>query len=259
MNYKESALILKEIKKAKRILLNCHRGPDADSLGSALALYIVLRGMGKDVSIIYPRKSGLPSNLKFLPNFEKITPVDYANYDFSKHDLFVVTDSSSWDMVSNGKEIPIPKIPLIVIDHHLSNTRFGNINLVDSKVTSVGEFLYWIMTDWDVQVDKDIATCLLTGIIGDTGAFRFPGTGARTLEVAGKLMAKGADKEKIVFNIYSFSFGMIKFWAEALKKAKIDKIGKFLWMAIPHEKYVELGSLADAKEWTATQFDSKSK
>ena len=81
MNYKESTQILEEIKKAKRILVNCHRSPDSDSVGSALALSKIVEAMGKEVLIVCPNE--IPEDLRFLEGSEKIKRIDYSNYDFS--------------------------------------------------------------------------------------------------------------------------------------------------------------------------------
>ena len=111
------------------------------------------------------------------------------------------------------------------------------------------------MEDWGAEINKDIATSLLTGIIGDTGVFRYPGTGASTLKVAGKLMEKGANKDEIVFNVYqSTDFELIKFWGELLRNAKIDKDCKFVWSAIPYEIYKKLDNLRVGRESSASLF-----
>lgn len=254
MNYKESALILEEIKKAKRILLNCHRGPDPDSIGCALAMYQVLISMDKEVEIICPSDQ-LDEKLNFLKGCERIqSSVNFNKFDFLKFDLFITFDSSSWDMVSGDKDIPVPAIPIVVIDHHLTNKRYGRINLVDEKVTSVGELLYLVFEDWGVTLDKDISDALLVGVIGDTGAFRFPNSTARTFNIAKKLIENGAEKDKIIFQIYSsIDFKLIKFYGEVLSKAKIDKKNKFIWSAISYETYKKLGD-AKAREQAVSLF-----
>ena len=156
MNYKKSSLILKEVKKAKKILLNCHRGPDPDSVGSVLALYYFLSQMEKDVKIICP--SGIPYRLEYLSGFENVeTDVDIDSFDFSEFDLFITMDSSSWDMVTGEKGGKLPEIPIVVIDHHETNTEYGLINLVDKKKASTAEILYFIFEDWEVKINKDIA------------------------------------------------------------------------------------------------------
>jgi len=216
MNYKESKKILEEVKKADKILVNCHRGPDSDSVGSALGLSKVLTSLGKEVTIICP--SEIPEDLMFLAGSEEIKRVDYSNFDFSEYDLFLIIDSSDYSMVTGAKDIVQPKKPpFIVIDHHFSNKGFGKINLIDSGVTSTGELLYKIFEDWDIPLSADSAECLLTGIIGDTGSFQYQNVGAETLEVAAKLIRLGADKDKIIYQIYrNISFSEVKVWGKII-------------------------------------------
>ena len=231
MNYKESKKILEEIKKAKRILVNCHRSPDSDAVGSALALSGILGNMGKEVLIICPGE--VPEDLKFLNGSDKIKRVDFANFNFSDYDLFLVIDSSSYNMVSGSKGLPQPDIPLIVIDHHFSNDNFGDINLVDDSITSTGELLFRLFEDWGVEIDKDAAEGLLTGMIGDTGSFQYQNVGEATLTVAAKLMRLGADKDKIIYNIYrNVSFAEVKIWGKIIENMQIDLKHRFIWSAV---------------------------
>ncbi len=254
MNYDKSQEILEKIKGADRILLNCHRNPDPDAIGSALALYKVLTDMGKKVEIICPTKPYLLL-LGFLKNFKKIKTVNFSKFDFSKYKLLIVLDSSSWDMVADSHEFIPPKIPIAVIDHHKTNDRFGDINLVDEDITSTGELLFRVLEDWGVAIDKEIATALLTGIVGDTGAFSYPGSGARTLKAAGVLMEKGADKDKIVQQVYrTVNFELVQFWGEVIANTQVDNIYKFVWSAIPNARFVELGGLAGGRESVASLF-----
>ncbi|KKS76611.1 MAG: Phosphoesterase RecJ domain protein [Candidatus Woesebacteria bacterium GW2011_GWC1_42_9] len=248
MNYEKSKEILSKIKSVDRIAVNCHRNPDPDSIGSALALYGVLSDMGKKVELICPSKIEWKT-LNYLKNFAKIKTIDYSKYDFSKHQLLIILDSSSWDVVTDISDYKPPKIPVAVIDHHRTNTAFGEINLVDENATSTGELLYRVFEDWGVTINKDTAMAILTGIIGDTGTFSYPGTGAQTLKIAGELLEKGADKDRIVQQIYrSVDFKMVQFWGEVINNAKVDKVNKFIWSAIPHARYKELGSLIGGRE-----------
>ncbi|MBU0570262.1 bifunctional oligoribonuclease/PAP phosphatase NrnA [Patescibacteria group bacterium] len=255
MNYKQSKQILKEIKKAKRILLNCHRGPDPDSIGSALAMYWILKKMGKSVDIVCPSEQ-LYESVSFLKGYGRIQKeIDFSEFDFSEYDLFITLDSSDWQQVTADKNIPLPKIPLVVIDHHVTNPGYGSINLIDHKTTSVGEILYRTFHDWNFKPDKNIANCLMTAIIGDTGAFRFPGVTPKTFQTAQLLMEAGANKDKIIHHIYrSEDFKLMKFYGEALAKSKIDKKARFFWSAISLEDYKRLGNPSFAKEATATLF-----
>jgi phosphoesterase RecJ-like protein len=255
MNYTESKKILAQAKEAKSILLNCHRGPDPDSIGSALAMLRVLKQMKKQVDIVCPSEI-LFDPLKYLADYKKIKGgVDFSNFDFSKYDLFITLDSSSWGMVTRNEKLPIPDIPINVIDHHKTNTRYGDINLVDRNTTSVGEMLFRVFKDWGVKLDKLTANYLLVAIIGDTGAFKHPGSTGRTFEVASELMAAGADKDEAIYNIYrSLPLDLIKFYGEVLTRIQIDKKGKFVWAAIPNTIYKKLNKPQSAKESAASLF-----
>lgn len=253
MNYPLSQKILEETKRANKILLNCHRSPDADSAGSALSFYEVLLSMGKDVRVICPDK--LPEDLKFLPFSQKVEKIDFEKFDFSPYDLFIVLDSGNVAMVTKKRDIPLPKIKKIVIDHHRTNESFAEINLVDTEISSTAELLYDIFEDWGTGITKTMAQNLLTGIIADTGVFAYSGVTTRTLQIAQSLMEKGADKKEIVLNVFkSFSFNKIKFWGEILRRMEWDRESKFVWAAIPHEIYKEFGGQASAKESAATLF-----
>jgi len=255
MNYPQSQLILDEIKKANKILLNCHRSPDPDSIGSTLALKIVLEGMGKIVEIVCPSEE-LDKNVSHLKGYSDIKKkVSFNNFNFSVYDLFISTDSSSVDQITGQKGFEIKGTKVISVDHHVTNTKFADITLLDGKVTSVGELMFLIFEDWQIVFSKEIADCLMAAIVGDTGAFKYPGVSAQTFKVASKLMEYGADKDFAVDKIYrSEPFELIKFYGEALSRVQLDKKNKFVWAAIPHEIYAKLNKPALAKESTASLF-----
>ena len=253
MNYEESEKILDEIKKAKKILVNCHRGPDSDSVGSALAFYNVLTSMGKSVEVVCP--SDIPSDLTFLKNSELIKKVNFTSFDMSTYDLFLVIDSSTYGMVTGLKDSKKPTINTVVIDHHFSNDRFGKLNLVDSSATSTGELLYKVFEDWKVAIDKDAAGGLLTGIIGDTGCFQYQNVGKETLEIAAKLIDLGANKDKIIYNIYrNIEFKELKMWGKFIEKMRMEPEYNFVWSALSYAEYKDFGEYPYAKEDVANLF-----
>ena len=253
MNYELSEKILEEIKKANKILVNCHRSPDADSVGSALSFYQVLLSMGKDVKVICPDK--LPEDLKFLPLSEKVEKIDFAEFNFDSYDLFVVLDSGSVGMITKRKDVNLPKIKKIVIDHHKTNKSLGDINLVDENISSTAELLYLLFEDWGVSINKTIAQNLLAGIIADTGVFQYSLVTSRTLAIAQKLIEIGANKEEIILNVFkSFPFNKLKFWGEILRRMEWDEEHHFVWSAVPHEVYKDFENPVSAKESAASLF-----
>src|SRR3990172_472645 len=118
MNYKESKKIFEENKKAKKILVNCHRSPVPDSVGSALAMRRILLDLGKKVEIICP--DNISNESKFLKSSEAVQKIDYDNFDFSGFDLFLILDSAEWvQVLGYGKEKK-PAVRKINIDHHFT-------------------------------------------------------------------------------------------------------------------------------------------
>jgi len=253
MTYKQSLEILSLIRGAKQVLVNCHQRPDVDSISSALSMCQALKKLEKDVQVICPDER-LPE-LEFLACFDDFKKVDFTTFNFSDYDLFIILDSASPEVVTGNKNISLPGIKKIVIDHHLTNTQFGEINLIDASRSSATELLYLLFLDWDLNIDKDLATSLLTGILGDTGAFEYHNTTSRTLQVAADLMDKGADKDEILLKIFrSKQMNLLKFWGEVLEDLRVDESGKFTWCAIPYNVYKDLGEPQTARESASSLF-----
>jgi phosphoesterase RecJ-like protein len=255
MNYEKSQQILEEIKKAGSILLNCHRGPDPDGIGSTMAMRDVLESMGKVVNIICPSKI-ISKQTDFLKDYNDIKlGVNFDSYDFSKYDLFITLDTPNLSLLTGKENSKVPDIKTIVIDHHFISTLKGFIKLRDEKATSVGEMLYLIFKDWNVAINKNIAECLVTSIVGDTGAFAYPNTTSQTLKIVAELMDIGVDKDMIVNKIYrNEDFQMIKFWCEVLSRMQIDEEHRFIYSMIPYEIYKDFSGLDDAKAKAASLF-----
>jgi phosphoesterase RecJ-like protein len=252
MNYEVSPVIRNKIQSATSILLNCHRNPDPDTVSSALGMRLVLQGMGKKVTVICPDTIG--TNLDFLPGIESIQTVDFKTYDFSKFDLFIAQDSSSYDQITGDKSIQLPEISLVVIDHHKTNDGFGEINCVDSDRSANAEVLYRLLSDWNFAITPEIAQCLLTGIIADTGAFVYPDANADTLTTAGDLIRAGADKNKIIFNLFRrHSLARTQLIGEILTHAQLDQQYHFVWSIIPHDIFSKYND-KEAKAVAASVF-----
>ncbi len=235
MNYKESQEILEEIKKAKRILVNLHRGPDPDSFASAFALYYFLCSLKKDVSVVLTKTSELPGELVETEESKLIKKVDFARLDFSKYDLFISPDSGSWQQIVDNSEVKIPNLPIVVIDHHESNDKFGKLNLIEKEAGSCAEMVHKLFKDWDFYIDKSMAQLLLTGVIVDTGAFAFSDN-PQSLRVAADLMDLGAKKTAIINKFFrTKKFKVLKYWGECFMRMEFDDEHKFVWTATPYE------------------------
>ncbi len=175
------------ISDAKHILLVSHVSPDGDALGSVLALYDVLKRVGKKVSL-YNATKELPHVYNFLPNIQKIKDKTPSFYD-----LVISCDCGSFDRLKIDKGA----YKLINIDHHSSNQMFGDIDLVDTSAASAGMVIYELLLQNSSKISRDCATCLYVSIVEDTGFFSYSNLSEKTFECVAKLVRYGADAKKI--------------------------------------------------------------
>jgi len=189
--YKE---VWEKIMNAKSIVLVSHIHPDGDTLGSSLGLYSVLKELGKRVSLFNATKNELPREFDFLEGYSKI------QNKFPKFfDLIISCDSASLDRL----QIEKTSCTLMNIDHHKSNTDFGDYNIVIPTASSAGMVVYKILKSNNVKIPKASATALYTSLVEDTNFFRYGGVDASTLDAASDLLKCGANPELIAKKIRS--------------------------------------------------------
>ncbi|PIQ77283.1 hypothetical protein COV82_05270 [Candidatus Peregrinibacteria bacterium CG11_big_fil_rev_8_21_14_0_20_46_8] len=186
----------KLLHNAQRIVIISHRGPDADSVGSNLALRLALvRQWGKEV--ISACVDPPPENCDHLEDFKSFM----QDFDISHADLVISVDCGAPTMLKFGDTKPelfSGTPPLLNIDHHTSNDGFGTVNLVDDNAAAAVQVVYHLLTRCRFRIDRHIATALLSGLYFDTGSFMHSNTTPEVLEIAGRLMWKGADFKTIV-------------------------------------------------------------
>jgi phosphoesterase RecJ-like protein len=179
----------KRIEGSKNILISAHENPDADAFGSVLALNLFLKKKGLNPYLYIPGFSG--GSLGFLPDFFKIRGFFPKNINF---DMLFGLDYGSFERL-NIPENSIPEENVVTIDHHKGNHK-GSIKVIDEKISSACELLYnWFLSE--NGIDKEIADCLLTGIVADTGGFSHISTSPETLKSVSYLLSKGASLSKI--------------------------------------------------------------
>jgi len=207
--------------RAKSIVTVSHRRPDADTIGSALALAAALTAAGKPVRCFCADRP--PSSLEFLPAIGSFTSDPGA---FIGADLVAVLDSGDLRFTAAEPCIAaMPSRPLILnVDHHAVNERFGDVNAVIPSAASATEVVLRIIKAMSLAVTPDIATCLLVGIVADTMMFFNPATTASSLQVAAELERLGGDM-KAVSRLISKnrSVGSLVLWGKALERLKWDE------------------------------------
>lgn len=218
---------INEIKKIlsypKDIVVFSHRNPDGDAIGSSMALKLYLEKYGHTVRIIFP--SEFPSIFTFLPKTDDIVIYDFEkekSKDFIEHtDVMFFLDFSSLDRIDKIGEFVIEsKVPKIHIDHHIDPEPFADYVLSDTSSSSTSELMYDFLLSLDdiKEMDKDIAACIMTGIITDTGSFRYSTT-AKTFNTTSNLMAFDIDINDLQNKIYnSLSEKQIRLIGHAINK-----------------------------------------
>ncbi len=194
-----ASLIYDEIGNAKEILIISHRNPDADTVGSNLALRIFAAKKGKKVTsaCVDPVDCGC----SFLPDADAFVK-EFKSGDF---DLVVSVDCGSVAQTVFAQKNPRLLKKMINIDHHSSNNNFGTVNLVISSAASTTQIIFNLFKTWNEKICGDIATCLLCGLYSDTGSFMHSNTCEEVYETAGELTALGARRNLIVKNLFKRS------------------------------------------------------
>ena len=182
--------ILEEINKANSIVILTYENPDGDAIGTGLALYNALKQYDKNPDIIIPE---YPRTFEFLPGTSEIK----KESDIEKYDLAISVDCSTIKMLNGFSKYFENANMKISIDHHSTNTMFGDINFVNPDAPACAQIMIFILEHFGIEITQDIGTCLLTGIITDTGGFKYSGVTAETFEFVAWLLNKGINVSKI--------------------------------------------------------------
>lgn len=208
------------IDASDSIALGCHIGPDGDALGSMLALAIAARSAGKEVTASFGSPYLLPPSLTFLPHDLLVHPDEFP----AEPSLMVVLDVGSTDRLGELGSSATRAGKVVVIDHHVTNDGFGDIAVVDPTSAATGELVYDILQILGWEITEDVALCLHTALVTDTGRFQYSNTTPRTLSIAAELVAAGADPSLIGRHVYEEApFGYLKAAAVAMDRAELDE------------------------------------
>ena len=240
--------ILEEINKAQTIAILTHENPDGDAIGSALALYNALKQMGKNPDIIIPE---YPRIFEFLSGTDEIKKESIIE----KYDLAISVDCATIKMLNGfAKYFENAKFK-ISIDHHGTNTMYADINFVNPDAPACSQIMIFVLEQLNVDITKEIGACILTGIITDTGGFKYQGVTAETFEFVAWLLNKGVNvsqiyrrvlqiKTKANFELNRIATNRLEFFENGkvaytyITKEDEDKIGAETG---DHEGIVEVG------------------
>lgn len=208
-----------EILKANNVLIISHKNPDADAIGSNIALRIALESLGKNVNSACV--DNLPEQLKFI----KYTNEFLKKINTDDYDLLISVDCGSRSQVNFNEQIPnlFTAKPFLNIDHHPTNENYGSVNMVDPQCAATAILIYYLIKYLGVEMNAEIATYLACGLYYDTGSFKHSNTTPEILRIMGDLMRKGADHNLVVKEMFkSSSVNKLKLWGRALSRARLN-------------------------------------
>lgn len=226
--------IKQAINEAQAILVLTHVDPDGDAIGSLTTVGNALARMGKQVTMACD--DNVPGRFRFLPLTDKVQKGTSPDAVF---DLAIALDCGDESRMGRTFADLKQKPFLINIDHHVTNTKFGQINLVDGEATSTAEMLYELLVAIGVDITADIALSLLTGVVTDTLGFRIVGVTPRTMEITSALMAAGADLSLVTMLALNLKpFSTIRLWQLGLNQLKLD--GGLAWSSLTYKAQQEI-------------------
>jgi len=224
--------LFKDIKGSSNLITG-HINPDGDALGSALAFKLILDSKGVDSDVSFDMKGNVPSNLNHLP-VDLIIDKPKENYD-----SVYVFDCGNSERLGDLESLALNSERVIVVDHHI-NPSFGDIQIIDSNAASTTQVLYREILSSKIDIDKNIANCLMTGLITDTGRFQYSNTDNEVFEIASKLMLSGAELTSISDNIYgSISLNAIKLQSEVLNRIELHEEEELVVSYVLQEDYLK--------------------
>jgi phosphoesterase RecJ-like protein len=231
------------LRNAKSVLIGTHLNPDGDALGSALALshYLWAEGIKNEVLCNNPP----PANLQFLPGANQIRQEPISN----GHDLAVILDLETIERLGRPAQYftPIPK--MVVIDHHVPHEKPGDIRIVDVSASATAVILARILEGLGAKFTPEIAICLLTGIVTDTGSFRFRNTNPESLLWAAKMLEAGADINVISEEVFQRKpRAAVELLGRMLEKMVLASDDRVAYASISHEDFESIGALDEHTE-----------
>jgi phosphoesterase RecJ-like protein len=244
--------VLREIRARRRFLVTSHARPDGDGIGSALACGQILRVMGKEAEVVM--HDGVPRIYQNLPFADRVLKADAIPADFFANSLASPLLNSAAAAFANDAVIllecdstrrtqlaGLEPCFLINIDHHVSGRNFAHVNWIDSSVMATAELVYRLARLACVPIDRDIATCLYTALMTDTGSFMFEGTNEHTFTVARDLVLAGANPAQCARPIY-FGHSTAKMRLLGAALSNLHREGPLAWICVTQEQMHWLGA-----------------
>ncbi|MBM3237827.1 bifunctional oligoribonuclease/PAP phosphatase NrnA [Candidatus Poribacteria bacterium] len=235
--------ILRVLENHNKFVISTHISPDGDALGAQLGLLSFLNDLGKQVWAV--NTDPVPAVYKFLPFSDVISSSPPALFD-----ILIVVDAGSLVRIGDDlSKVLLPEKAIINIDHHVTNDRFGNYNWIDADACAVSELIYQLIKRHGMSIGQKRASCLYTGIMTDTGGFRFSNTTPVAHRIAAELIAEGISVDEIYRFVYeSLPSSRIKLLGLVLSTLQVSLDGKIAWICVTQNMYERTGTTQEDTE-----------
>ena len=229
--------VVRELHASDRFLVTVHVNPDGDALGALLGMVRLLDGLGKHAVPVMPEP--VPPRYRFLAGADRVMTVPEAE-KAGPFDAMIVLDVGDYDRIGDVQQLFRHGMRLVNIDHHISNKCFGEACWIDTGASASCEMLVELFREAKVAIEPDVAELLYTGIMTDTGRFRFSNTTAKVFAVCANLVSRGADPEKITERIYyRAQYDTLRTMGRMLERIELFEEGS---LAFSHLAESEAGS-----------------
>jgi bifunctional oligoribonuclease and PAP phosphatase NrnA len=218
------------IEQSSHVALACHVNPDGDALGSTLALHHVLRAAGVSSVASFSEPFVIAPHYRELPGLELLTPPDQFPTD---PEVMLTFDSGSLSRLGDLERAAKAAGELIVIDHHVSNQRYGTINVIDPNAAASGVLVHRLITRLGLPMTRDAAVCLYAALVCDTGRFQYESTTPEVFELARELACFDLpipELSRTLFEEHRFAY--LQLLADVLTKAQLVPEKSFVWTQV---------------------------
>lgn len=224
------AAAARHLAGARRIVAIGHVHPDGDALGSALAIALAARAAGKEAWATFGSPFSMPDQFRYLDLEPVVEPDDVAD----DLDVVVACDTANAERLGSAYPVAARAETLIVIDHHVSNGSFGDVEVVDPSAAATAQLVYHLLVDHlDWPLDGETAAALYTGLVTDTGRFQYSATTPEVHQVAAALLAAGADPDEVGRHVYGEApFGYLRVAGTVLRRAQLDEAKRLVWSTL---------------------------
>ncbi|MBI5413343.1 bifunctional oligoribonuclease/PAP phosphatase NrnA [Candidatus Peregrinibacteria bacterium] len=239
MEMKDFQPAISLIQNAKNVLIVSHKRPDGDTLGASVAVQLALAQLGK--KSVLACVDEIPSRLSFIPKTESFV----KEFNLEAFDLIIINDAGAHHMTGFHEKYPdflSKRIPIINIDHHLSNDGFGTINLIDTNASCASMIVWKLIKMLPVQITKEMALALLAGIYNDTGGFMHANTTQESFEISAELCKTGVKVTDVVRPLFKRStLPQLRLWGFVLENMHIND-NKVLSSVVSKADLYEMGA-----------------